>query len=165
MVTPWWSPLPMTDCSSQPHVAERGQESSAEPFSKGLIPLVRRAPPSCPNHPPKVPPPNTRTLGIRILTCECLRGRELSVHCNPLDHPFSWTMWIEEIILQFSFSISIITLDVNSYVFKNTSNDQRLCSSCAGVNSYGSDTVRPSQPAGPHCTRLLGSPSQPVPLP
>ena len=72
--------LLMTVSSLYPHMAgweQAGWEVVGEVSSLSLLhPLIRalilfmRAPPLCPNHLPKTPPPNTVTLKVSILTYE-----------------------------------------------------------------------------------------------
>ena len=66
-----------------PHIVKGGREFCGVSFIRALISFTR-APPSWPNHLPKVPPPNTLWgLGFQHMN---LGGHEHSDHSNCLDY-------------------------------------------------------------------------------
>lgn len=62
------------------------RELSGIPFISALSPFMR-PPPSCLIHLPKAPPPNTITLGGKVLTCEF--GGNINVHTIATPNKFN----------------------------------------------------------------------------
>lgn len=79
----WWEPSSVLSTSVCFH-GRRSKRALWDLFYEALTPFMRMAP-SCPNHFPRAPPPNTITLGVRVSTYELmnLRGTH-SVHCTAL---------------------------------------------------------------------------------